>query len=69
MAARVRHLTPEELAERLGGEDGKPFPVETLKYWRRKGTGPRFLRIGNHVRYRLADVEAWEKSRLVSTST
>jgi excisionase family DNA binding protein len=54
----IRHLTPEELSERLG------IPVETLKRWRRTGDGPKFMRVGRHVRYRLADVEAYEKSCL-----
>jgi hypothetical protein len=60
----VRHLTPAELSDRLGGD----FPVETLKRWRRTGDGPRFLRVGRHIRYRLTDVEAWEKTRLVTTA-
>ena len=55
---RTRHLTTDELAERLS------LPAETVKRWRKTGTGPRFIRVGRHVRYRLADVEAWEKSRL-----
>ena len=58
----VRHLSPAELSERLG------IPVETLKRWRRTGFGPRFLRAGRHIRYRLTDVEAWEKTRLVTTA-
>ena len=55
---RTRHLTTDELAERLG------LPAETVKRWRKTGDGPKFLPVGKHVRYRLADVEAWEKSRL-----
>ena len=56
----TRHLTPEELAERLGR------PVGTLKRWRRTRYGPPFMHVGGRVRYRLTDVEAWEKTRLVS---
>ena len=54
-----RHLGPEDLAEREG------VPVETVYLWNRKRTGPPYMRIGRHVRYRLADVIAWEKSRMV----
>ena len=54
----VRHLTPGELAERLR------IPVGTLKRWRTTGTGPRFLRVGRHVRYRETDVETWEQDQL-----
>ena len=60
----VRHLTPQQLSERWGGD----FSVETLKRWRRIRYGPPFMYIGRDVRYRLADVEAWEKTRLVTTA-
>lgn len=61
----VRHLTTGELAERLGGG----LSPETVKRWRRTGDGPKFIRVGRHVRYRLADVEAWEKSLVVQSGT
>jgi hypothetical protein len=32
----------------------------TLERWRSDGTGPRYLKIGGRVRYRLEDVEAYE---------
>ncbi|MGO9154110.1 helix-turn-helix domain-containing protein [Mycobacterium sp.] len=32
---------------------------DTLKRWRMTGKGPRYSRIGNRVRYRIADLEAW----------
>lgn len=57
-----KHLTKEELAVRLG------IPEDTLKYWRTTRQGPAFIRIGKHVRYRLTEVEAWEKTRLVTTT-
>lgn len=34
-------------------------PEATVVQWRYKGTGPRGVRLGRHVRYRRADVEAW----------
>ncbi|MGH3768768.1 MAG: helix-turn-helix transcriptional regulator [Pseudonocardiaceae bacterium] len=52
-----KHLTIKGLAER---ED---VPVATVYQWNTKGTSPRYLRIGRHVRYRLADVIAWENER------
>lgn len=57
--AAVKHLTTEELAERLGIEP------RTADDWRVDGRGPKFIRFGRTVRYRVADVEAWEKSCLV----
>jgi excisionase family DNA binding protein len=53
MAAMEALLAPEEVARFLG------IPLKTLYQWRYKGVGPRGLRIGRHVRYRPADVDAW----------
>lgn len=50
-------LTPDTLAEFLG------VPVATVYRWRTRGVGPRGLKVGRHVRYRRADVEAWLDSR------
>jgi excisionase family DNA binding protein len=47
-------LTPPELAKREG------IPEGTLAQWRYQRKGPAFHKVGRHVRYRLADVEAWE---------
>jgi excisionase family DNA binding protein len=44
---------PKELSVYLG------VPVATLDAWRYKGVGPRFMKVGRHVRYRAEDVEAW----------
>jgi excisionase family DNA binding protein len=46
-------LSVEQLAAYL------QVPVPTLYQWRHKGTGPRGLRVGRHVRYRRVDVEEW----------
>ena len=32
----------------------------TLERWRADGEGPRFLRIGRHIRYRQSDILAFE---------
>jgi predicted DNA-binding transcriptional regulator AlpA len=53
----TRHLSPAELAARYS------VPLETVYGWNKTRTGPRFMKIGRHVRYRLADVIAWEDSR------
>lgn len=46
-------LTPDEVSKLL------QVPVATLYQWRYRGTGPPGLRIGRHLRYRVADVDAW----------
>jgi excisionase family DNA binding protein len=48
-----RLLTITDLSEMLG------VPVDTLYGWRHRGEGPAGFRIGRHVRYRRAAVEAW----------
>ena len=57
-----KHLSPEQLAEREG------VPLQTVYGWNKTRTGPRFMRIGRHVRYRVADVLAWEEARTVPAS-
>jgi excisionase family DNA binding protein len=47
-----RLLSAAEVAEVLG------VPVGTLYQWRHRGTGPKGLRVGRHLRYRISDVEA-----------
>ena len=48
-----RLMTITDLSEMLG------VPVDTLYGWRQRGEGPEGYRIGRHVRYRRAPVEAW----------
>ncbi len=46
-------FSPQGLADYLG------VPVATVYRWRHRHEGPRGLRVGRHVRFRRADVEAW----------
>jgi hypothetical protein len=64
----VRHLTPEQLAERLQVE------LHVLVDWRKKNRGPNYIRPESDgdkasIRYPLAEVEAWEQRQLVQTGT
>jgi len=34
-------------------------PLTTLYQWRTKGTAPRAVKVGRHIRFRPSDVEAW----------
>lgn len=58
MQAHLEHLGPKELARRLN------VPINTLYSWRKTGRGPRGFRVGKFIRYRLADVEAWEQEQI-----
>ncbi len=43
--------------------------VGTLANWRYQGRGPRFVKVGRHVRYRRSDVEDWlERNARESTA-
>lgn len=57
-AATVKHLTVTGLADRMG------VPKKTVYQWNYSGTGPRYIRVGRGVRYRVTDVVAWENARL-----
>jgi excisionase family DNA binding protein len=53
MIDRRRLLRPDELAAFLG------IPLATIYRWRSRGDGPRGIRVGRHVRYRVEEVERW----------
>lgn len=56
-------LTPKELAARW------KMGTRGLDRWRYTGLGPRFVKLGHKtVRYRLADVEQWERNRTQSST-
>ena len=50
-------LTTAKLAERLRTS------VNTIHYWRGRGTGPPGVRVGKRVLYRWGDVETWLEQR------
>lgn len=51
--ATDRLLTPDEVSTRLG------ITLDGLARWRQRREGPRHLKVGNRVRYRPADVDAY----------
>lgn len=53
--ARTPLMTTAELAAYIGGD----ITDSTLRQWRHRGTGPRWIKVGHGVRYRPDDVEAW----------
>lgn len=54
-----RVLSDTEVADRLG------VSRFTVRAWRHKGQGPRFMKMGRAVRYRPEDVEAFKETALV----
>ena len=51
MTTNIRNM--EWVSERTG------VPINTLRYFRLNGTGPRAFKLGRRVVYDEADVEAW----------
>ena len=45
--------TPAQLAEQVF------VPLTTIYQWNSKRSGPRYIRVGRHVRYRQSDIDAW----------
>jgi predicted DNA-binding transcriptional regulator AlpA len=55
----TRALTEREVSDLLG------LSVATLRAWRHRGQGPRFLRLGRAVRYLPADLEDFVRASAV----
>jgi excisionase family DNA binding protein len=62
-SATTRALTEREVAELLG------LSVATLRAWRHRGKGPRFLRLGRSVRYLPADLTDFVRASAVDTTS
>ena len=56
--ARPQFLSNKEAAELLR------LNTKTLDNWRWKGVGPRYMKAGTHVLYKLADVLTWLDSEV-----
>jgi predicted DNA-binding transcriptional regulator AlpA len=55
-------LTEHDVALHYG------LSVETIRKWRRLGSGPKFIKIGagkGPVRYRAADIDEFDKAAIV----
>ncbi len=63
MSNTTRALTEREVAELLG------LSVATLRAWRHRGKGPRFLRLGRSVRYLPSDVADFVRASAVDTTS
>lgn len=52
------HLTQQQLGQRWS------LSPRTLERWRWEGIGPRHLKIGGRILYRISDIEAYEADNL-----
>ena len=62
MSDTTRALTEREVADLLG------LSVATLRAWRHRGRGPRFLRLGRSVRYLPSDLAEFVRASAVDTT-
>jgi predicted DNA-binding transcriptional regulator AlpA len=63
MSARDEWLSERELAQEHG------IPERTPAQWRYRGVGPKYVKIGRHVRYRRADVDTWIAEHTIDPSS
>ena len=56
--SKPSYMTTYEAADFLG------FTAGTLRVWRYQGKGPSYYKVGNAVRYKIADVEAWKNENV-----
>lgn len=54
-------LTERQVAEQLG------LSVATLRAWRHRGKGPRYVRFGRAVRYLTPDLDDFVRANVVDT--
>jgi Helix-turn-helix domain len=51
----------------IGGADS-PISERTFQRWRQRGFGPKFLRVGNQIRYRQRDLDEWLSDRVAQST-
>jgi hypothetical protein len=51
----------------VGGSD-RPISARTFQRWRQRGFGPKFLRVGNQIRYRQRDLDDWLSARTAQST-
>lgn len=56
--SKPSYMTTREMAAFLGLSAG------TLCTWRYQGKGPSYYKVGNAVRYKIGDVEAWKNANV-----
>lgn len=58
-------LTAEQVCARYKGKVKK----KTLANWRTTGTGPAYVRLGGKILYPAHEIEKWESSRTVKSTS
>jgi predicted DNA-binding transcriptional regulator AlpA len=62
-AGKSAFLTQPEVAEMLHHST-----TATLRWWRHQDCGPRSIKVGKRVLYRVSDIESWLASQEAETA-
>lgn len=66
--AASAHAAPSQMMNEHEAAQHLAVSIHALRQWRYKGGGPRYVKLGHSVRYRLADLEAYVQSNLRDNS-
>ncbi len=65
-----KSVSQEQLLNETQAADILCYSVRALQNWRRRGGGPRFVKVSaRSVRYRYSDLVAWIELRTVSNTS
>jgi excisionase family DNA binding protein len=67
--AHLKHTENNSTMDLIGVEQVASIlgvSASTVRWWRQTGKGPRSARIGKHVKFKRADVEAWADAQFES---
>lgn len=59
-ADRRRLAKPQEIADYCG------VPLGTVYQWSHRGGGPKFIKVGRHLRARWSDIDAWLDAQTIA---
>ncbi|MEU2625749.1 helix-turn-helix domain-containing protein [Kitasatospora sp. NPDC007106] len=59
-AQRRKLATAQEVAEYCG------VPISTVYQWSSRGGGPKFIKVGRHLRARWTDVDQWLDTQTIA---
>ncbi len=68
MTTTAPHATPySPTVDKVGASKILGCAPRTLDNWRSQGRGPRYVRVGRRIVYRLSDLREWMEERTVET--
>ena len=68
MTSTARPTSQRIVVDTMGAAEYLGLHPRTLDNWRSQGRGPRYLRVGRRIVYRIAHLEDYLESRVVEPS-